>query len=114
MIFSILILTVLRALVHQVYPFPPGYDSTTDPWVAGFPIVFYRLWSIQLSPIEWTTTNQFYWVPFVVDFVFWAVIVFVIDFTYTRGYSEILKRTSNSLKTNLKIATKANLQEKEA
>jgi len=37
-----LILGSLALFAFPVYPFPPGYDSTTDPRVAGFPLSIQR------------------------------------------------------------------------
>jgi hypothetical protein len=87
-VFSILILMLLAFLPHQVYPFPAGYDSTTDPTLVGFPLAYY-CWCSVLNPDSSMSMTQFYLFPLVADFLFWMAVVFALDFTYTDGYSEI-------------------------
>src|SRR3989442_11428434 len=79
-----LILGSLALFAFPVYPFPPGYDSTTDPRVAGFPLAYYCLCSVQTSPNSWTSTFQLYWISLFADFLFWIAVIFVLDFALTR------------------------------
>src|SRR2546427_3403975 len=82
-----LILGSLALFAFPVYPFPPGYDSTTDPRVAGFPFTHYCLCSVQTSPDSWTSTYQLYWIALIEDFLFWISIVFLFDIMLPKGRS---------------------------
>ena len=82
-----LILGSLALFAFPIYPFPPGYDSTTDPRVAGFPFTYYCLCSVQTSPDSWTSTYQLYWIALIEDFLFWISIVFLFDIMLPKGRS---------------------------
>ena len=82
-----LILGSLALFAFPVYPFPPGFDSTTDPRVAGFPFTYYCLCSVQTSPDSWTSTYQLYWIALIEDFLFWISVVFLFDIMLPKGRS---------------------------
>ncbi len=81
---AILILAFVSLFVFPVFPFPQGYDSTSDPRVAGLPLAAYCYCSVQISPNSWTSTFQVYWASLVADLVFWVGVLFVLDSTLHR------------------------------
>jgi|SRR5579872_893148 len=81
-VLALSVISVFPPIMQAVVPFPPGTDSTTDPWVTGFPFMFFCYCALY-GPDWESLVQMFFQNFFVVDFFFWLALGFGLDFTYS-------------------------------